>query len=65
MEEKHGNVEKMFKQIKDNDQMPKVNFYLNWQCANCGAEYGTQPNYCHGCRCNNLVQIKPKEQILL
>ncbi len=40
-------------------------FYLNWKCMQCGAKYGTEPNYCHGCRSNNLVQIEPEFESLL
>jgi DNA-directed RNA polymerase subunit RPC12/RpoP len=65
MEEKHGNVEKMFEPIKPNEPMPDIHFYLNWQCSKCGAKYGTQPIYCHGCGFNQLVQINPEYQSLM
>jgi hypothetical protein len=65
MEEKHGNVEKMFEPIKENEPRHRIHFYLNWQCSKCGIKYGTQPSHCHGCGCNHLFQIKPEYQSLM
>lgn len=42
----------------------KPYFYLNWQCIKCGAEYGTQPEYCHACGCNKSKRIEPKKSFL-
>ena len=38
---------------------PGVPQVLNYQCIACGAKYGTEPNYCHGCGCNRVVKIEP------
>ncbi len=65
MEEKKGNTEEMFKPIKKNDPTPDIHFYLNWKCSKCGMKYGTQPEYCHSCLCNNLIQINPEYQSLM
>lgn len=67
MEEKHGNVYEMFEPKKEGEPTPDIHFYLNWKCDNpkCGAEYGTQPSYCHGCGCNSCSQIEPKYQSLM
>lgn len=60
IKEKHGNVNQMFEPLKEGKEVPDIYFYLNWQCSKCGAKYGTEPSYCHGCGCNNLNQIDPE-----
>ena len=62
MEEKEGNLHLMFTPLKKGDSIPELHFYLNWKCVGCEAKYGTEPDYCHVCRCNKFVQIEPEYQ---
>ena len=43
----------------------QTGYYLQYQCTECGAKYGRQPDYCHCCRSTNIIPIKPEYQSLI
>lgn len=59
------NEKDLKEKVNKNEPMPDMHFSLNWECASCGAKYGTQPDYCHGCGCNRFKQIAPEYQSLM
>lgn len=63
MKEKHGNVEKIFEEMKDG-VIPDIHYYLNYQCNKCGCKYGKHPEQCGSCGSNSFTQIEPEYQSL-